>query len=388
MIPFNRPYTVGREHANIEEAIALGQLSGNGVFGRRCSEWLRGRVGSAEALITPSCSAALEMAIILAGIGPGDEVIMPSFTFVSTANAVAVRGGVPVFVDIREDTLNIDETKIEGAITERTRAIVVVHYAGVACDMDPIMRVARAYNLMVIEDAAHGIQSAYRGRPLGSIGDLATFSFHETKNVQCGEGGALLVNDPALVRPAEILQDKGTNRRSFFRGEVDKYTWVDVGSSYLLSELAAAFLWAQLEHAEEITARRLAIWHAYQDALAPLEELGVRRPIVPADCVHNAHLYYLLLPDAALRPAFLEGLKELGVQSVFHYVPLHSSPGGERFARAAGDLPVTDLQSARLIRLPVWVGMTDAQVRQVIAAVTATAQRLLSAPTASSRRAA
>jgi dTDP-4-amino-4,6-dideoxygalactose transaminase len=369
-IPFNRPRLLGREHDYIDEALASGKLSGNGRFAQRCARDLEDRLGAPRALITPSCTAALEMAAILCDLRPGDEVIMPSFTFVSTANAFALRGAIPVFVDIRADTLNIDPDLIESAVTERTRAIVIVHYGGVACDMDRIMAIADRYRLMVVEDAAHSLPGMWRDRQLGAIGHLATFSFHETKNVHCGEGGALVVNDANLVARAEIVQEKGTNRAQFFRGQVDKYTWQDAGSSYLLSEVAAAFLWAQLEHLDDVTAERRAIWAHYHDALADLELDGlVRRPIVPPDCAHSGHLYYLLLPDADLRDGFIEALGERGVHAVFHYVPLHSSPAGLKLGRAADPLPVTDDTSARLVRLPVWSGLGPHRADRVVDAV-------------------
>ncbi|HKU17736.1 MAG TPA: dTDP-4-amino-4,6-dideoxygalactose transaminase [Candidatus Saccharimonadales bacterium] len=363
-IPFNHPYLVGHELEYIAQAHANGHLSGDGMFTRRCHQWLEQRTGARKALLTHSCTAALEMAAILLDLKSGDEVIMPSFTFVSTANAFVLRGAVPVFVDIRPDTLNIDERLIEQAVTPRTRAICVVHYAGVACDMDAIMAIARRHGLKVVEDAAQGILSTYRGRFLGSIGDLAALSFHETKNVISGEGGALLINDPALQERAEIIREKGTNRSQFFRGQVDKYTWVDIGSSYLPSELIAAFLAAQLEHVDAITQRRLTIWDHYHNWAEPLERSGVlRRPIVPADCTHNAHMYYLLLRDLDTRTHFIDGMKAAGIGAVFHYIPLHSSPAGQRYGRAADTLPHTDAASDRLVRLPLWIGLEPHQVR-------------------------
>jgi dTDP-4-amino-4,6-dideoxygalactose transaminase len=369
-LPYNRPHMVGRELGYIEEAVARGHLSGNGPFAARCSSWLEQRLAAPRALLTHSCSGALEMAAILAGIEPGDEVIMPSFTFVTTANAFVLRGAVPVFVDVRPDTLNIDERLIEGAITDRTRAIVPVHYAGVACEMDVIQQIARKHKLLVIEDAAHGLLSRYRGRPLGSIGEMATFSFHETKNVICGEGGALIVGDSRLVERAEIVQEKGTNRRQFFRGQTDKYTWVDIGSSYLPSEIASAFLYAQLEEADAITERRVELWSLYHDGFGDLEASGlVRRPVIPDGCVHNAHLFYLLVPGQGERDHLIEALKEREINAVFHYVPLHSSPAGLRYGRAHGELPVTDRESASLIRLPLWMGMADSDVERVVDAV-------------------
>jgi dTDP-4-amino-4,6-dideoxygalactose transaminase len=359
VIPFNRPYLTGNEFTHIQEALAAGQLSGNGRFTKQCQGWLERLIGAPRVLLTQSCTAALEMAALLTDLEPGDEVIMPSFTFVSTANAFVLRGARPVFVDIRPETLNIDERLIESAITPRTRAIVVVHYAGVACEMDAVLALAKRYGLVVIEDAAHALMSRYKGRPAGSFGHLATFSFHETKNVISGEGGALVINDPQLVERAEIIWEKGTNRSQFSRGHVDKYTWMDVGSSFLPGELTAAFLWAQLEAAEAITARRLDLWNRYCAASATLDGTGLRGPMVPAECEHNGHLFYLLLPLAAQRTEILADLNASGFNAVFHYVPLHSAPAGRRYARAAGSMSVTDDCSARLIRLPLWVGMPE-----------------------------
>jgi len=369
-VPFNKPFGSGRELEYIQEALANRHLSGDGIFTRRCSAWLEQSTGAAKALLTHSCTGALEMAALLAGIEPGDEVIMPSFTFASTANAFVLRGGVPVFVDIEERTLNIDVAEIRSAITDKTKAVVPVHYAGVGCDMDEIMEIAAEGGLLVIEDAAQGVLAHYRGKPLGGIGHLGALSFHETKNLMCGEGGALLVNDRSLVERAEIIREKGTNRSKFFRGEVDKYTWVDIGSSYLPSELAAAFLWAQCQQAEEITKHRLAVWEQYHEAFADLERTGrVRRPVVPRDRKGNAHLYYLLLADAAERDRVLEALKNVGVNAVFHYVPLHSSPAGRRFGRVAGTLATTETVAGRLIRLPLWVGMAAEEIDFVVASV-------------------
>ena len=366
MIPFNRPHLTGREFSYIQEAVTGGQLAGNGRFTRRCHAWLQARLGAASTLLTHSCTAALEMAALLVDLQPGDEVIMPSFTFVSTANAFVLRGATPVFVDIRPDTLNLDEALVEAAITPQTRAIVPVHYAGVACEMDRLLDIARRRNLVIIEDAAHAFLAHYKGRPLGSFGHLATFSFHETKNVISGEGGALVVNDPRLVERAEILWEKGTDRSKFFRGQVDKYTWVDVGSSFLPGELVAAFLWAQLESAGDITARRLDLWKRYQSAARSLEWLGLRLPVVPGECEHNAHLFYVLLPPPARQADVLKDLNARGVNAVFHYIPLHSSPAGRRYGRTAGSMHVTDDCSARLIRLPLWVGMEDDVPRHVV----------------------
>lgn len=369
-IPFNRPYCTGRELGYIAEAHAAGHLSGDGQFTRRCHAWLENRTATPKALLTHSCTAALEMAALLLDLEPGDEVIMPSFTFVSTANAFVLRGAVPVFVDVREDTGNLDEQLIEAAITPRTRAICVVHYAGVACDMDAVMAIAARHGLRVIEDAAQGILATYKGRPLGSIGHLGALSFHETKNLHCGEGGALLINDPALIERAEILREKGTNRSRFFRGEVDKYWWVDIGSSYLPSEVNAAFLHAQFEQAEAITARRLALWQRYHDWAAPLEAAGLlRRPRIPAQAGHNGHIYPLRLAGLQARTRFIEALGAAGIQGVFHYLPLHTSPAGRRYARAQGGLAVTNRLSDALVRLPLWLGL-EAQQEEVCARAT------------------
>jgi len=351
---------IGPELAYLAEAIERGHLSGDGRFTAQCSARLAEMNGAARALLTHSCTGALEMAALLADVGPGDEVIMPSFTFVSTANAFVLRGATPVFVDIRSDTLNLDETLIEAAITPRTRVIVPVHYAGVACEMDPILLLARERGILVVEDAAQAVLSTYRGRPLGALGDMGALSFHETKNVMSGEGGALLLRDRAMVLRAEIIREKGTNRSAFFRGEVDKYSWVDIGSSYLPSEIIAAFLWAQLEDAEALTARRIAIWERYHAAFAELEREGLaRRPIVPDHCVHNAHMYYLLRPSLGARQRVLNELRAAGIGAIFHYVPLHDSPAGVRYSRSVGDLPATRDAGERLIRLPLWIGVED-----------------------------
>ncbi len=376
-VPFNRPYMTGKEPAYIAQAHSNGHLAGDGNFTKLCSSWLEARTGSAKALLTHSCTAALEMAAILADLKPGDEVIMPSYTFVSTANAFVLRGAVPVFVDIRPDTLNIDETLIEAAITEKTRAIVPVHYAGVGCEMDAIMDIARRHNLLVIEDAAQAVMASYNGRALGSIGHMGTLSFHETKNIISGEGGALLVNDPELAERAEIIREKGTNRSQFFRGHVDKYTWVDLGSSYLPSELAAAFLWAQMEEADSITLRRLALWDTYHQRFAAAEAAGwCRRPIIPAACCHNAHMYYLLLGDLETRDAFIARLKAMDIHTVFHYVPLHSAPAGRRLGRSHGALSNTDRVSESLVRLPLWIDLEQAQsdvIERILAVFSETA---------------
>lgn len=364
---FNRPFMTGKELHYIAEAKFGNMLAGDGPFTKRCHEWLERKSGCSKALLTHSCTAALEMAALLLDIEPGDEIIMPSYTFVSTANAFVLRGGIPVFVDIREDTLNLDERLIESAITPRTRAIVPVHYAGVACEMDTIIDIARRHSLKVVEDAAQGVMATYKGKALGSIGDLGAYSFHETKNVISGEGGALLVNDPAFAVRAEIIREKGTDRSRFFRGEVDRYTWQDVGSSFLPGELIAAFLWAQLEEAELITNERLSLWHRYHELLRPLESKGLlRRPTIPEECDHNAHMYYVLLSEDADRQEVLTEFKRNEVFSVFHYVPLHSSPGGKRYGRTHGALEVTNRQSEKLVRLPLWVGLSVEQQERVV----------------------
>jgi dTDP-4-amino-4,6-dideoxygalactose transaminase len=366
-IPFNWPYMTGKELYYIAESHFNGRLAGDGVFTGRCHRWIEERAGCRKALLTHSCTAALEMAALLMDVKPGDEIIMPSYTFVSTANAFVLRGGVPVFVDIRADTLNIDESLIEAAITPRTRGIAVVHYAGVACEMDVIMAIAERHGLMVIEDAAQGVMASYKGRPLGSIGQLGAYSFHETKNVISGEGGALLVNDPALVQLAEIIREKGTDRSRFFRGEVDKYTWQSVGSSFLPGELIAAFLWAQLEEAERITQMRMDTWNRYHGMLKVLETAGyLVRPTIPEGCQHNAHMYYVILSPTIDRQKVLDAFKQADIASVFHYIPLHSSPAGRRYGRAHGALDVTDRQSESLIRLPLWVGLTQEKQNVVV----------------------
>jgi dTDP-4-amino-4,6-dideoxygalactose transaminase len=368
-IPFNRPYMVGTELEYVRRAHANLQLAGDGRFTAMCSEWLERTVGCGKALLTHSCTAALEMAAILAEIGPGDEVIMPSFTFVSTANAFVLRGGVPVFVDVRPDTLNLDEEQVEAAITARTRAIVVVHYAGVACEMDMILDIAARHGLMVIEDAAQALMSSYRGRPVGSFGSLATLSFHETKNIISGEGGALLINDPSLAERAQVIREKGTNRTQFMAGNVARYTWLDIGSSYLPGEMTAAFLWGQMEAAREINERRMAIWETYHRALEGLEAKDrLRRPVTPAECTGNAHMYYVLLPPGTGRAAFIAALAQQGVGAVSHYVPLHASPGGRRFGRFVGPMTNTVTLSERLVRLPLWIGL-EARQAHVIGAV-------------------
>lgn len=368
-IPFNRAHLVGTELGYVSRALANGHLSGDGPFTRQCAAWLSEVGGGGKALLTHSCTAALEMAAMLADLRPGDEVILPSYTFVSTANAFVLRGAVPVFVDVRPDTFNIDERLIEPAITPRTRAVVPVHYAGVGCEMQSILDVARHHDLMVVEDAAQGILATYRGRALGAWGHLGAYSFHETKNVVCGEGGALIVNDERLAARAEIVREKGTNRSQYFRGQVDKYTWVDIGSSFLPGEVVAAFLAAQLESAADINRRRLALWNRYHDAFAPLERDGrLRRPVIPDHCGHNAHMYYLVMPDLDSRTAFIRHMSGRDITCAFHYVPLHSSPFGRQAGRACGGMPVTDHVADRLVRLPLWIGLED-QIDVVIEAV-------------------
>jgi len=368
-IPFNKPYMTGKELSYIAEAHFKGMLSGDGPFTKRSHIWLEKRTGSKRALLTHSCTSALEMAAILLDISPGDEIIMPSYTFVSTANAFVARGGIPVFVDIRADTLNIDETKIEKAITRRTKAIVPVHYAGVACEMDTIMDIAFRHNLSVIEDAAQGLMSSYKGRALGSIGDIGCLSFHETKNIISGEGGAILINNQKYVERAEIIREKGTNRSKFFRGQIDKYTWCDVGSSYLPGELIAAFLYAQLEAADDITLRRLSMWKRYHDALFELEASGMlRRPFLPDQALHNGHMYYLIMQDLEDRTEFIDQLKSEGISTVFHYIPLHSSPAGLKYGRTHGDLTITNDLANRLVRLPLWIGLEES-IEKVISSI-------------------
>ncbi len=366
-IPFNKPFTIGAELDYITDAVKRGHLSGDGHYTKLCHRWLEEKLGAKRALLTHSCTAALEMAAILCDIEPGDEVIMPSYTFVSTANAFVLRGGVPVFVDIRRDTLNLDETLIEAAITEKTKAIVPVHYAGVSCEMDAIMAIARRHKLLVVEDAAQAVLSDYRGRRPGAIGDLGCLSFHETKNVISGEGGALLINNPALAERAEIIREKGTNRSKFFRGEVDKYTWVDIGSSFLPSELIGAFLWAQFEHAEAIIARRRQICTIYREALQDLADEGLLSlpQVEPEGVAGNGHMFYLFTRTAGERAPLLAHLKAAGVHAVFHYVPLHSSPAGRRFGRSAGTLAVTDDLAERLLRLPLYFNLGDDEARAI-----------------------
>jgi dTDP-4-amino-4,6-dideoxygalactose transaminase len=369
-IPFNRPCFAGPELTYAAQAVANGHLSGDGPFTKRCHALLEEITGSPKALLTTSCTHALEMCAVLLGIAPGDEVIVPSFTFVSTANAFALHGARPVFCDVRPDTLNLDETKLEALITPRTKAVVVVHYAGVGCEMDEILRICRRHGVPVVEDNAHGLFASWKGRPLGSFGVLATQSFHETKNVQCGEGGALLLNDPALVHRAEILREKGTNRSAFFRGQVDKYTWVDVGSSWLPSDLLAAVLCAQLEHRTTIQGKRRAVWERYHAGLADwAREQGIGVQSVPSGAEQPWHMFYLLLPDAEARQRLMDGLKARGILAVFHYQPLHLSPMGLSYGGKRGDCPVTEQAGDRLLRLPLWNDLPPSEQDRVIAAV-------------------
>jgi dTDP-4-amino-4,6-dideoxygalactose transaminase len=371
-IPFNRPVPTGRELEYIQQCLHGAHLSGDGPFTRKCQELLEQTVGARKVLLTTSCTHALEMAALLLDLGPEDEFIVPSFTFVSTANAFALRGARPVFVDIRPDTLNLDERLLEAALTPRTRAIVPVHYAGVACAMDRIMEISRSRRIPVVEDNAHALFGKFRGRYLGTFGAVATQSFHETKNISCGEGGALLINDPSLVERAEIIREKGTNRSRFFRGQVDKYTWVDLGSSYLPSDLLAAFLFAQLEQREEIQTRRRRIWDRYQAELCDWAAArGVRLPTVPDGCEQAYHMFYLLLPDLERRQALIQGLRQRGIHAVFHYQPLHLSEMGQRYGGRVGDCPVTERVADQLVRLPFFNDMTAEQQARVIAAVRA-----------------
>ena len=370
MIPFNVPPCVGNEEKYIAQAIANHKLCGDGEFTKKCNAKLEQMTGTAKALLTTSCTHATEMAAILSKIQPGDEVIMPSYTFVSTANAFVLRGATAVFVDIRPDTMNIDETKIEEAITEKTKAIVPVHYAGVSCEMDTIMAIAQKYDLKVIEDAAQGIMSTYKGKPLGTIGDYGCFSFHETKNISMGEGGALLIANPADIETAEIVREKGTNRSKFFRGEIDKYSWVEAGSSYLPSELNAAYLWGELESAEEIYKNRMDTWQYYHSQLENMEKNGkIKRPVIPENCVHNAHMYYIKVHDMEVRTRLIRYLREKGICSVFHYVPLHSAPAGKKYGRFAGEDVYTTKESERLLRLPMFYNLDMEDVKRVTDAV-------------------
>jgi dTDP-4-amino-4,6-dideoxygalactose transaminase len=375
-IPFNKPFVAGKELYYIAQAVTYGNLAGDGQFTRSCTNLLERRFGVRRVLLTPSCTAALEMAAMLCDLGPGDEVIMPSYTFVSTASAAARLGARPVWVDIRPDTLNIDEDLIEAAITPRTRAIFVVHYAGVGCRMDRIMEIAGRHGLIVVEDAAQGVNSYIQGRALGSIGHLGCYSFHETKNYLCGEGGALCINDERFIERAEIIRDKGTNRQQYFRGDVDKYTWVDIGSSYVPSEICSAFLYGQLEMLHEIAARRKEIYQFYRHLLRPLEQAGrLRLPRLIRECRSNYHMLYVLLPSGALRDELLEHLQAEGIHAVFHYVPLHTSPMGRKLGGREGDLPVTEDVAQRLLRLPMFYGITDDEQRAVAAAISRFCER-------------
>lgn len=360
MINFNVPPVVGTEINYIEEAVKSHKICGDGQFTLKCSKWLEETTGTAKALLTTSCTHATEMAALLCHIQPGDEVIMPSYTFVSTADAFVLRGAVPVFVDIRPDTMNIDETLIEDAITDKTKAIVPVHYAGVSCEMDTIMDIARRHALMVIEDAAQGVMSTYKGQALGTIGDFGCYSFHETKNYSMGEGGALLIRDSEKGEEAEIIREKGTNRSKFFRGQIDKYTWVEAGSSYLPSELNAAYLWAQLEKAQEINENRLSSWNFYREALLPLAARGeIELPVIPKNCVHNAHMFYIKVKDLEERNKLIAHMKANNIGCVFHYIPLHTAPAGQRFGRFHGEDRYTTKESERLMRLPMYYNLSE-----------------------------
>ena len=366
MINFNVPPFTGKETEYIMEAVKAQKICGDGQFTKKCNAWLEQKTGTAKALLTTSCTHATELAALLAGVKAGDEVIMPSYTFVSTADAFVLRGATPVFVDIRPDTMNIDETKIEAAITEKTVGIVPVHYAGVACEMDTIMNIAKRHNLWVIEDAAQGIMSTYKGKSLGTFGEFGCFSFHETKNYSMGEGGAILIREEKYIEDAEILREKGTNRSKFYRGQIDKYTWVNQGSSYLPSDMNAAYLWAQLEMAEEINEWRLGVWNQYKKELSCLAEEGkIELPTVPKDCVHNAHMFYIKTKDIDERSELIDYLKSNGVLSVFHYIPLHSAPAGQKFGRFHGEDVYTTKESERLLRLPLYYGLKEEEAAYI-----------------------
>ena len=368
MIPFNKPPHTGNEEKYIAQALQSGKISGDGDFTKKCEQWFEQTLGCKRALLTSSCTHALEMCALLINIQPGDEVILPSYTFVSTANAFVLRGAVPVFVDIRPDTMNIDETLIEAAITTKTKAICVVHYAGVGCEMDTIMKIAQKHNLYVIEDAAQGMMAQYKGKPLGTIGHLGTFSFHESKNyTSAGEGGLLLVNNEEFVLRAEILREKGTNRSQFFRGMIDKYTWVDIGSSFLMNDVSAAYLWGQLEKAGQILENRMHAWNTYYELLLPLKHQGLLElPVIPTQCTHNAHMFYIKTKDLDERTRLLDFLKQHSIYAVFHYVPLHSSPAGMRFGRFHGVDEHTTKESERLLRLPLFYGITTDDVHYIV----------------------
>lgn len=370
MINFNVPPFTGKEMDYIKIAIDNEKICGDGQFTKKCNAWVEERTGTSKALLTTSCTHALEMAALLADIKPGDEVIMPSFTFVSTADAFVLRGATVVFVDIRPDTMNIDETKIEDAITDKTKAIVPVHYAGVACEMDTIMDIAKRHNLIVVEDAAQGVMSSYKGKALGAIGDYGCFSFHETKNYSMGEGGAILIQDSAMIEAAEIIREKGTDRSKYFRGQIDKYTWQNFGSSYLPSDMNAAYLWAQLEMADEINDARLRVWNRYYEGLKELAEAGkIELPVVPEGCVHNAHMFYIKAKDLEERTALIDHLKANGILAVFHYIPLHSAPAGQKFGRFHGEDVYTTKESERLCRLPMYYRLQEEQVDYIISKV-------------------
>lgn len=372
MISFNKPPFLGTEFKYIKEAIDNKQISGDGAFTKRCSQWFENQLGGSPVLLTTSCTHALEMAALLLNIKPRDEVIMPAYTFVSTANAFVLRGAQVVFVDIRPDTLNLDETLIEDAITDKTVAIVPVHYAGVACEMDTINAIAKKHGLKVVEDAAQGVMAFYKGKPLGTLGDLGCFSFHETKNYSMGEGGALVMGSPDYVETAEIIREKGTNRSRFFRGEIDKYTWVETGSSYLPSDMNAAYLWAQLQEAQAINGDRLNSWNCYYEALAPLSEAGkITLPTIPKECTHNAHMFYIKAADLEERTALMAHMKAAGVQAIFHYIPLHTAPEGRRVGRFHGEDRFTTVESERILRLPMYYGLGEKDQDQVVDAVKA-----------------
>lgn len=370
MIPFNIPPFTGKEMNYIRQAVENQKICGDGPYTKKCSEWIEQKTGTAKCLLTTSCTHATELAALLADVKEGDEVIMPSYTFVSTADAFVLRGAKPVFVDIRPDTMNIDETLIEDAITPRTKAIVPVHYAGVACEMDTIMDIAKRHHLLVIEDAAQGIMSTYKGQALGAIGDFGCFSFHETKNYSMGEGGALLIKDPKYVEEAEIIREKGTNRSKFFRGQIDKYTWVNYGSSYLPSDMNAAYLWAQLELADQINEKRLSLWNHYWELLTPLKEQGyIELPTVPEGCVHNAHMFYIKAKDLEERTRLIDFLKKNEIWSVFHYIPLHTAPAGMKFGEFHGEDRYTTKESERLCRLPMYYSLELDQVEYIVSKV-------------------
>ena len=370
MINFNVPPYTGKEMEYIKQAVENQKICGDGPFTKKCNEWIEKKTGTAKCLLTPSCTQATELAALLADIKEGDEIIMPAYTFVSTADAFVLRGAKPVFVDIRPDTMNIDETKIEAAITDRTRAIVPVHYAGVACEMDTIMDIANRHHLFVIEDAAQGIMAFYKGKALGAIGDFGCYSFHETKNLSMGEGGAILIKDAKYIEDAEIIREKGTNRSKYFRGQIDKYTWVNYGSSYLPSDMNAAYLWAQLELAQKITDVRLARWNQYNELLQPLKQRGILElPTVPEGCIHNAHMYYIKTKNIEERTRLIDFLKENGILAVFHYIPLHTAPAGIRFGEFRGEDVYTTRESERLLRLPMFYTLTEAEVEYIVGKV-------------------